>query len=196
MTRAQPRLIVLAGPNGAGKTTVSQQLLRGALAVEEFVNADAVAAGLSSFHPEREAMAAGRIMLTRLRQLAVERASFGFETTLASRTFAPWISALIAQDYTFTLVFLALPSASMAVERVAGRARLGGHSVPEDVVRRRFDAGLRNFFALYQPLATSWRVYDNSASPPRLLARGGLRRAQTVRDADGWLALQQHAGVR
>src|SRR5688572_10557901 len=86
--------VVLAGPNGAGKTTVARALLRDAMQVEEFVNADVLAQGLSGFAPERAAMAAGRIMLTRLNELAQERASFAFETTLASRTFAPWLAGL------------------------------------------------------------------------------------------------------
>jgi predicted ABC-type ATPase len=37
---------------------------------------------------ERDAIAAGRAMLQRLTELARERKSFGFETTIASRTFA------------------------------------------------------------------------------------------------------------
>jgi predicted ABC-type ATPase len=47
MPPERPHLIVLAGPNGAGKTTVSAELLRGALGVHEFVNADTIARGLS-----------------------------------------------------------------------------------------------------------------------------------------------------
>ncbi|MGH9613047.1 MAG: hypothetical protein ACRD4P_08220 [Bryobacteraceae bacterium] len=86
-----PHLIVLAGPNGAGKTTASKDLLEGALSVHEFVNADRIAQGLSAFGPESVALNADRIMLERLRDLARERMNFAFETTQASRGFAPWI---------------------------------------------------------------------------------------------------------
>lgn len=41
-----PLVVVVAGPNGAGKSTTAPRLLRGALAVTEFVNADAIAQGL------------------------------------------------------------------------------------------------------------------------------------------------------
>ncbi|HEY7294161.1 MAG TPA: hypothetical protein VH916_03925 [Dehalococcoidia bacterium] len=84
-----PIVVVLAGPNGAGKTTTSRSVLQGALEVHEFVNADTIAAGLSAFNPQQAAMAAGRIMLARLQALAEQRASFAFETTLASRSFPP-----------------------------------------------------------------------------------------------------------
>src|SRR5688500_1480127 len=71
-----PHVIVLAGPNGAGKSTAAPHLLRGALGVTEFVNADMIAQGLSAFAPDTVALAAGRIMLARLRELAAKRADF------------------------------------------------------------------------------------------------------------------------
>jgi predicted ABC-type ATPase len=81
-----PNVIVIGGPNGAGKSTTAPRILRGALRVEDFVNADVIARGLSAFRPEEVALAAGEIMLRRLHQLAEHRRDFAFETTLASRT--------------------------------------------------------------------------------------------------------------
>src|SRR5690242_10389042 len=100
--------------------------------------------GLSGFEPGRAAMAAGRIMLSRLRELARQRRTFAFETTLASRPFAPWLAELIGTGYQFHLIFLWLPSPDMAVARVAARIREGGHDVPEETIRRRHEAGLAN----------------------------------------------------
>lgn len=157
-----PQLVVLAGPNGAGKSTVAPALLRDALSVTEFVNADTISAGLSAFSPENTAIQAGRIMLQRLDQLAEARVNFAFETTLASRSFAPWISKLKRNGYEFHLVFLWLPSAEFAIERVRERVQMGGHDVPESVIRRRYERGLDNFFNIYQTLATTWRFIDNS----------------------------------
>jgi predicted ABC-type ATPase len=143
------------------------------LRVEEFVNADLIAGGLSSFHPDRVAMEAGRAMMQRLKTLARSRKDFGFETTLASRSFAPWIRSLIAAGYEFRLVFIWVPSSEMAVERVRSRIEAGGHAVPESVIRRRYNTGLRNFLELYRPLAATWRFYDNSSLwGPRLVASG------------------------
>jgi predicted ABC-type ATPase len=178
---------VLGGPNGAGKSTVGPELIRDVLAVDEFVNADVIARGLSAFDPEGVAIAAGRVMLQRLRALARQRVSFAFETTLASRSFAPWISGLVRSGYAFHLVFLWLPSVDMAVDRVAYRVRLGGHGIPHDVIRRRYRAGQQNFLGLYRPLATTWQVYDNSLSRrPRLMARGQVGTPDHVEDVEGW----------
>lgn len=165
--------MILAGPNGAGKSTAAPFLLRDTLAVAEFVNADRIAQGLSAFNPENVAIQAGRLMLARLSELARRRETFAFETTLASRSFAPWLQARRAEDYRIDLVFLWLPDPEMAVQRVAERVARGGHHVPTDVVRRRYAAGLRNFFGLYQSVVSAWRLYDASRpGPPRLIAEG------------------------
>jgi predicted ABC-type ATPase len=178
---------VLAGPNGAGKSTAAPFLLRGALGVTEFVNADVIAQGLSAFAPEQVALTAGRIMLSRLRELARQRASFAFETTLASRSFAPWLADLVRSGYTLHLVFLWLPSADLAVSRVADRVRLGGHHVSEETARRRYDAGLTNFFALYRPLSTTWQLHDNrGGSEPRLVATGEGTSVTVIEDRLAW----------
>jgi predicted ABC-type ATPase len=120
--------------------------------------------------------------------------SFGFETTLASRSFAPWIARLKRAGYEVHLVFLALPAADVAVRRVAERVRMGGHSVPDMTVRRRYGAGLQNFFRLYRSMATSWRVYDNSgAVAPRLVAAGRGDMVTRVSDREAWERFQAKA---
>ena len=101
MTTLSPTVIVLAGPNGAGKTTAAPRLLRDVLALAEFVNADTIAQGLAGFDPELAALEAGAVMFDRIRQLSALRRSFAFETTLASRSLAPWITELMQTGYTF-----------------------------------------------------------------------------------------------
>jgi predicted ABC-type ATPase len=183
-----PGVIVLAGANGAGKSTAAPALLRGKLAVTHFVNADTIAQGLAAYAPETAALEAGRIMLARIRELADSRATFAFETTLASRSLAPWLKDLLTKEYCVHLVFLWLPSADLAVARVADRVQMGGHNIPETTIRRRYRAGLKNFWTLYRPLATTWRVYNNSAETqgPRLLASGSGTATPRVYDAAGW----------
>ncbi len=60
------------------------------------------------------------------------------------------------------LIFLTLPSADLAVARVAARVAQGGHDVAEAVIRRRFESGFRNFNNLYRRLVDSWILYDSS----------------------------------
>lgn len=188
----KPIVVVLAGPNGAGKSTAAPRLLKGALGVIEFLNADMIARGLSPFNPESAALAASEIMLHRIDALAEKRIPFGLESTLAARSLAPRIRNLIENGYEFHLVFLWLPSADMAVARVADRVRMGGHDVPEPTIRRRYRAGLSNFFELYHPIATSWRMYDNS-QPGRmkLIAAGRNAAINRVLLKTIWQSLRQ-----
>ncbi len=187
MIEQRPHIIVIAGPNGSGKSTTAPSLLKGTLGVTEFVNADVIAEGLSAFQPEGAAFHAGRVMLERIHHLAKERVDFAFETTLASRTFAPWIDDLKQTGYIFHLVFLWLPNAEFAIARDAERVRLGGHNVPEETVRRRYNKGMKNFFQIYRPLADTWRLYNNSdQSGPVLIASGEKKIEEKVYRPDIW----------
>jgi predicted ABC-type ATPase len=172
---------------------MAARLLVGALGVSEYVDADVFARILP--RSEAAAVTAGRAVLRRLDELAMDRRSFGFETTLASRSFSPRIRRLIAAGYECHLVFLWLPSADFAVGRVADRVRLGGHTVPEQTIRRRYRSGLRNFFGLYQVLTTTWRMYDNSAEEPRLVASGTGRETLIANDAALWRRVREEAGA-
>ena len=174
MASTAPELVVLAGPNGAGKSTLAPWLLRDGWGIKEFVNADEIAKGLSGFQPESVALQAGRLMWERLEELAVSRKSFAFETTLASRTYAPWIVKRKAEGYRTRLVFIWLPSAELAIERVTDRVRVGGHHIPDDVIRRRYAGGLRILFELYLPLMDRWEVLDGTEPADlRLVAQDG-----------------------
>jgi predicted ABC-type ATPase len=192
MAPRTPLVVVLAGPNGAGKSTSAARLLRRALAVEEFVNADTIAQGLSAFRPEAAAVTAGRVMLERLRLLARERRNFAFETTLAGRGHARWLRDLRDAGYRTHLIFLSLPDPTLAVARVAERVRQGGHHVPEDVVRRRFAAGLTNLLAHYSGLVDSWQVYDNAdMTGPRLIASRAAGMHPVIADPSAWKSLKE-----
>jgi len=74
-----PNLYIIAGCNGAGKTTASYTILPEVLHCTEFVNADEIARGLSPFNPEGVSLEAGRIMLTRIKELIDKKIDFAFE---------------------------------------------------------------------------------------------------------------------
>ena len=190
VSQPRPIVVILAGPNGAGKSTVAPALLQGALGVTEFVNADEIARGLSEFNPEGEAIAAGRVMLGRLRELSHQNVSFAFETTLASRSTALWLDELAASSYAAHLVFLWLPSADFALERVRDRVRSGGHDVPDEIVRRRYAKGIQNLFDLYQDRVETWRVYDASGVDQRMVAARLGNQEVKVYDESIWARIE------
>ena len=163
-------IIIIAGPNGAGKTTFAREFLPHEAACPVFINADLIAQGLSPFRPEAASRRAGRIMLEMIADCVRRRESFAFETTLSGRSYAQMIPRWKSAGYRVVIFFLGLPSAEMAVQRVAMRVRQGGHDIQEPVIRRRFTTGKQNFLNLYKPLADAWRHYDNAGELPVLLA--------------------------
>jgi predicted ABC-type ATPase len=166
-----PNVYIVAGSNGAGKTTFATEFLPRHAQCREFLNADLVAAGLSPFDPDTAAVAAARVLLARLKTLVQQKRDFGFETTLAGKTYAPMLREIKAAGYVRHLFYLWVPSVDIALARVAQRVRQGGHNVPESAVRRRFDVGLRNLAQIYLPLFDSWQWFDNSTAQPRTIAR-------------------------
>lgn len=165
-------LYIIAGCNGAGKTTASFTVLPEMLNCREFVNADEIAKGLSPFNPEGVAIQAGRLMIDRVLHLLKEGETFAFETTLATRSYVNLIQRAQKRGYFVTLLFFSLSTPEQAVARVAKRVSLGGHNIPTDVIMRRYDAGLQNFFQLYKPICDYWTLYDNSDIPGEKIAYG------------------------
>lgn len=191
--KPENQIIIIAGPNGAGKTTLAPHLLRDRLGLLEYVNADTIAQGLSAFQPEQAAFEAGRIMLKRLRELAGQRKSFAFETTLATRSYAGWLDELRRDGWRVNLIFIWLNNPELAVERVRQRVASGGHNIPEESIRRRYSRGVENFFSLYQPLADSWSVYDNSALPNPVLVASGQGQNENIFADEMWLKFREVA---
>lgn len=185
--KGKPSVVVLAGPNGAGKTTLAPALLRDRFEITQYVNADVIAQGLAGFDPLSAALEAGRVLLSRLHELADSMTPFAFETTLAARSFAPWIKSLQRIGWEFHLLYLWLDTPELAIKRVNARTKCGGHYVPETIVRRRYALSMENFRNLYQPIATTWRVYDNSLSfAPKLVALGSEGIVSDVMDVAKW----------
>jgi predicted ABC-type ATPase len=166
------RIMIIAGPNGAGKTTFAREFLPREAGCPDFINVDLIAAGLSPFAPEKFAVRAGRLLLQEIRRRTHCGESFAFETTLSGHGYVRMISEWRAAGYQVKLIYLSLPLVELAIDRVAARVAQGGHAVPEDVIRRRFQSGLRNFTEVYAPVVDSWVLYDNSGSLPRLLDSG------------------------
>lgn len=165
-----PTVYVIAGPNGAGKTTFAAKFLPNFVRCYEFLNADLIAAGLSPFAPQLQNMRAGRLLLERIAELTERRADFAFETTLAGRTYVKLLSEMKANGYRIELFFLWLPSAEMAVARVANRVRQGGHDVPPEDIRRRYATGVNHLFRLYRPILDGCRLFDATRLPPEPIA--------------------------
>jgi predicted ABC-type ATPase len=184
-------IVFIGGPNGAGKTTAAQDLLPEELGIREFVNADEIARGLSPFNQAGAALAAGRLMIERMRRLARAGASFAFETTCAGLAHINFLRQSRLGGWRVTLLYLWLPSPEAAIARVARRVREGGHDIPADVILRRYRKGVANMRTLYLPLADVAAIYDNSDAARTMVAERKPGSALIIHDRVRWDAIER-----
>lgn len=190
-----PTVVVVAGIDGAGRSTAAQALLP-ALGIDRYLDADAFAGALSD-DPAVAAVRAGRVMRAQIDGLRASRESFALETTLAGQSLRGTLADLHAAGYRSRLLYLWLPDAHMAVRRVRGRARVGGHAVPTQDVLRRYLRSVNNFERVYRHLVGEWRAYRAARGPwgwgGGLIARGWSSGRVEVHDDRAWREIQAQA---
>ncbi len=156
---------LIGGPNGSGKTTLARELI-GDHPEVAFLNADDI---------QREnnvsAGRAGVILLDKMEEIFSAHASFAFETTLSGHIHNKFIKRAKADGYKIVFLYVILSSVEQNLARVRQRVALGGHDVPESIVRRRYAKSMLNF----EPVASmsdQWELYYNGGKNYELLARG------------------------
>jgi len=160
---------IIAGPNGAGKTTFAKTYLPHETDCSNFINADLIAEGLSPFKPETVAFEAARLLLRKIDDNVARNESFAFESTLSGKNYIKRIEDWKNKGYRIIILFLKLPDENMAIARVRQRVSEGGHSVPNETIKRRFTKGWRNFEKYYKGLVDEWILFDNSGETPVIL---------------------------
>lgn len=187
-------IVILGGPNGAGKTTAARVLLPRKVRLNAYINADEIARRMSPHNPDTAALQAGRFMLSQIEKLVEAESSFAFETTCAGRTYIKLLKDCKQKGWQISFIFLWVPSPDYSVARVARRVSQGGHSIPEEVIRRRYRQGLRNMRHLYLPLADDATIYDNRDNDLRLIARREAPFSLEVWDREIWARIEAETG--
>lgn len=172
------KIYIIGGPNGAGKTTFVEHFLPKYIKVTNFVNADEINKGISPLGSTSMDIKSGKIMLELIGDYKNRKLSFGFETTLAGKKWLELINELKSDGYTIYLFFLDLPSVDLAISRVKLRVKLGGHSIPEDTIRRRYSRARNNFLNIYKNKSDYWYLFNNSSETPKLIAAQDKRITQ------------------
>ena len=156
---------------------------------DQFVNADEIAKGLSPFNSASTNIQSGRLMLKRIRTLLNQGENFAIETTLSTRSYVKFVEEAQQKGYRVTLLFFWLNSEDLAVKRVQGRVKEGGHDIPEKVIRRRYETGLFNFFKLYITQVHNWLFINNSGEFYEVVAQGDQQREEVL-NKEIWMKLR------
>lgn len=160
----RPQCTILGGANGSGKSSIFDIIQP----VGRFINADVVARRIDPISPERASLAAGREVLAELRSVVGRSEDFVYETTLSSEQSLSLMRSCRDAEYEINLVYVVLRNPDLNVLRVAERVRRGGHGIPEQTIRRRYEGSLEKLREA-AALADNSLVFDNSALTPELL---------------------------
>ena len=191
----KPNLYIIAGANGAGKTTTSFSVFPEILKCREYINADSIAKAISPFNPDSVALEAGKIMLSRIEKHILDKTDFAFETTLSSISLLKIIRKAKLNGFRIIVLFFYLNSFEIAYKRVKERVKQGGHSIPRDVIKRRYLRGLSNLINIYLHICDICSVVDNSGTIPEVIAKIKNNSVQsiTIFSDSKWKKLTNHA---
>lgn len=157
----KPEIIVFAGPNGSGKTTVTKL----AKVIEPYINADDIkkATLCSDLEAAQKATALRE-------QFVAERKGFTFETVLSTRRNLDLLQKARDEGFFIRCVYVLTASPEINVHRVKNRVRMGGHDVPEEKIRSRYEKALALVPELI-PLCDVCHIYDNTTSAFRIFKK-------------------------
>ena len=111
------------------------------------------------------------------------------ETTLATKSYVELVKKAQKFAYEVVLIYFWIENADQAIERVARRVRQGGHNIPEEVIRRRYESGIRNLMNLFLPIVDKWSIYDNSdytSGHPQKIAEMLINKSIIVENSELW----------
>lgn len=166
----QKQLIVVGGPNGSGKTTLALEIL--AEKDIKYISADDIAYELDPENPESVRVQAGKEFFKRLDVAVQKEENILIESTLSGKTLLPILNRYRKDhDYAIVIVFVYVPNSDFCAERVAIRVQKGGHNVPLEDLKRRFDRSLKNFWHVYRPKSDQWYLFYNAEDDFQEVAR-------------------------
>jgi len=168
---------LIGGPNGSGKTTLARELIKDKPDVV-FLNSDDVASaqGISAFN-------AGIVVMKQSYDIVNNHTSFALETTLSGHFHNRLINLAHEHEYKVVFVYVFLPSVEQNIARVRQRVALGGHNVPEEDIRRRYEQSIKNVGNVCCK-ADQWEVYNNGGKKYKLVARGIKESATDAENAE------------
>lgn len=154
-----PKLLVFAGPNGSGKSTITKAMPTVGL----YVNAD----DIKAMEHCSDIEAAQKAEMIR-EHLLSKRKDFTFETVLSTERNLKLLERAKDAGYQICAVYVVTKNSDINVARVKNRADNGGHDVPTDKIRNRYERSIKNIARLARTVHFL-RIVDNSGESPHII---------------------------
>ena len=156
-----PEIIVFAGPNGSGKSTITQLSKK----IGVYINADDIKRATLCTDLEAAQMA------EQMREKALaHREDFTFETVLSTDRNLKLLQKAKEKGYFIRCIYVLTADPSINVARVKVREEQGGHGVPEEKIRTRYQRALALLPELVA-ICDVLHVYDNTIRPYRIFKK-------------------------
>ena len=146
---------IIAGVNGTGKSSFRGVLEGQNVNLGHIVDADLIAKE-NNYNNVR----AGKKAVAQINYCIDNNISFTQETTLSGHRTLHTVKQARKQGYFIIMYYIGLSSQEECVERIQNRVRKGGHGIPEEDVRRRFENRF-NSLKKIAPLCDKIIFYDN-----------------------------------
>ena len=148
----KPEIIVFAGPNGSGKSTITKL----ARIIDPYINADDIKR--TTHCSDMDAA----IKAEELREASLsEQSDFTFETVLSTERNLNLLKRAREQGYFIRCIYVLTVNPEINEIRVLARESHGGHGVPPEKIRLRYDKCLKLLSELVG-LCDVMHIYDNS----------------------------------
>ena len=156
-----PEVVVFAGPNGSGKSTITRMAKIGG----EYINADDIKR--TTLCTDLEAAVKAEELRERM---IVDRKDFTFETVLSTDRNLLLLQRAKEKGYFIRGIYVLTCNADINVARVNAREALGGHGVPEEKIRSRYDKALA-LIPKFVEICDILHIYDNTQEPFRIFKK-------------------------
>lgn len=159
MSIRKSELIIVSGANGVGKTTFAKPYVE--KIGYEFLNADEIGKKLEKKGHQNVMVKAGREFFFKLQNSLSNKENIVIETTLSGSYINKVAKRAKENGYLVKVIYIFVDNEDICVERVRSRVLKGGHHVPEEDIRRRFNRSIHNFWGNFTQLSNSWVLLYN-----------------------------------
>ena len=181
-----PRLYAIVGPNGSGKSSIITGTGLDSVC-RSIINPDNYARRLTSIPDEMERYSIALDECGRIRTMLMESgADFGMETVGSGDDKLEFMSEAREKGYSIILIFVTTSDPDINVSRVAERVRTGGHDVPEEKIRSRYERTMSRLKS-YLALSDEAIVIDNSGDHPVTVVTKDNDTIRFTADAPDWV---------
>jgi predicted ABC-type ATPase len=156
----KPTIYVLAGANGIGKTSVNPFFIPKGVT---YINADDIARQLRERLGDMNVQElANAEAVEQMNRFIAKKQSFAIETNLADIETWQFLIGIQGMGYLVHLNFFSISDVEVCINRVHNRVLQGGHFVRPDIVKMRYEVGLK-LLKRYKMIPNRLILTDNEA---------------------------------